>query len=250
MNDQLEQAQTVWSKDSQGRTVVLPAPRTAEQFWAKAAEQGFRASQPGWKTWSPHQQQVFDRLRGHDGSTVLWGDPGTGKTMIGLHAALLRYTGAMIPMAANGTKPGVGQVSTPTGARWPRAEVIRYQDFRDSFMVGQRHDRETATSVVNRYAECDFLLIDDVGHGNENHDNIRDFESSNLFNVVDKRLSARRPTVLTMNLTLTRFGQIYGGSLLSRLRDHYNSQEWGFGAVATEGRESDPDYRVEVKSDE
>ena len=244
-----EGTSTVWTRDSNGHEIVLPAPRAADQFWAKAREQGFRTDWPGWKDWSTHQQHVFGRLKGHDGSTVLWGDPGTGKTMLGLHAALLRYTGAMIPVTTDGTKPGVGQVSTPTGARWPRAEVIRYQDFRDSFMPGQRHDRETATSVVNRYVDCDFLMIDDVGHGNENHDNIQDFESSNLFNVLDKRLSARRPTVLTMNLTLTRFGQIYGGSLLSRLRDHYNSQEWGFGPLATEGRESDPDYRVEVKGE-
>ena len=243
-----EQAQTVWSKDANGHEIVVPAPRTPDQFWAKAAEQGFRTDWPGWKGWSPHQQHVFERLKGRDGSTVLWGDPGTGKTMIGLHAALLRYTGAMIPVATDGTVPDGRRVATSTAGRWPRAEVWRYQDWRDSFMPSQRHEQETASSVVLRYVDCDFLMIDDVGHGNENHDNIRDFESSNLFNVLDKRLSARRPTVLTMNLTLTRFGQIYGGSLLSRLRDHYNSQEWGFGAAATEGRESDPDYRVEVKA--
>ena len=245
--NQAESSGTVWAKDSQGHDIVQPSPRTAGQFWSKAAEQGFRVDWPGWKGWSAHQQHVFNRAKGHLGSTVLWGDPGTGKTMIGLHMALLRYTGAMVPATSQWKKPDGLKGTNPDAVRWPRAEVIRYQDFRDSFMPGQRHDRETATSVVNRYAEYEFLMIDDVGHGNETHDNVKDFESANLFNVIDKRQSARRPTVLTMNMTLERLGQIYGGSMLSRLRHYDNSQEWGFGAVATDGRESDPDYRVKEK---
>ncbi len=69
---------------------------------------------------------------------------------------------------------------------------------------------------VNRYLNCDLLIMDDLG--TEMRTN---FVQSAFYQVVNDRLLSRRKTVLSTNLTLGELGERYGPAVQSRLEGEY-----------------------------
>lgn len=69
---------------------------------------------------------------------------------------------------------------------------------------------------VNRYLNCDLLLMDDVG----TEMNLP-FSQSVMYQIVNDRLVNGRKTVLSTNLRVEDLGRRYGEAVLSRIRGEY-----------------------------
>ncbi len=76
---------------------------------------------------------------------------------------------------------------------------------------------------VNRYLNCDLLLMDDLG----TEMNLP-FSQSVVYQIVNERLVNRRKTVLSTNLSVDDIGRRYGEAVLSRIRGEYQIA-WFFG---------------------
>jgi DNA replication protein DnaC len=68
------------------------------------------------------------------------------------------------------------------------------------------------TADTSRYFDCDLLIIDDLGTEVMNQ-----FTSSCLYNVINTRLSMRRPTVISTNLMQDELRRRYWDRITSRL---------------------------------
>jgi chromosomal replication initiator protein len=72
------------------------------------------------------------------------------------------------------------------------------------------------TADTSRYFDCDLLIIDDLGTEVMNQ-----FTSSCLYNVINTRLSMRRPTVISTNLMQDELRRRYWDRITSRLFGEY-----------------------------
>lgn len=75
---------------------------------------------------------------------------------------------------------------------------------------------EKTQQVVRRYAECDLLIIDDLGTelpGN--------FVTAALYNLVNDRLLAGKPMVISTNLTVDEIRSRYSPQIASRLQGNF-----------------------------
>jgi len=75
---------------------------------------------------------------------------------------------------------------------------------------------EKTQQIVRRYAECDLLIIDDLGTelpGN--------FVTAALYNLVNDRLLARKPMVISTNLTVDEIRSRYSAQIASRLQGSF-----------------------------
>jgi DNA replication protein DnaC len=65
--------------------------------------------------------------------------------------------------------------------------------------------------------DCDLLIIDDLGTELTNS-----FVSSQLFLCVNERLTRRKPTIISTNLTLEDFSDTYSERAFSRIASNYH----------------------------
>lgn len=75
---------------------------------------------------------------------------------------------------------------------------------------------ETTQKTVRRYTECDLLIIDDLGTelpGN--------FVTAALYNLVNDRLLAGKPMVISTNLTVDEIRNRYSAQIASRLQGNF-----------------------------
>ena len=72
------------------------------------------------------------------------------------------------------------------------------------------------TADTSRYFDCDLLIIDDLGTEVMNQ-----FTSSCLYNVINTRLSMRRPTIISTNLMQDELRRRYWDRITSRLFGEY-----------------------------
>lgn len=70
--------------------------------------------------------------------------------------------------------------------------------------------------LIERYFECDLLIIDDLGT-----EMINQFSVSTLYNLVNDRLSRRKPTIISTNLSRDEIQKKYTDRLTSRLFGEY-----------------------------
>ncbi len=78
-----------------------------------------------------------------------------------------------------------------------------------------RPDGETAQAVAS-LTDCDLLIVDDLGTelpGN--------FVTATLYTLINDRLLARKPTVISTNLTIDEIRQRYSPQIASRLQGSY-----------------------------
>ena len=88
----------------------------------------------------------------------------------------------------------------------------RERSFRDE------QDAAEAREQARRMAECDLLILDDLGT-----ETLTDPIRSALYELVNGRLCARRRTVITTNLTAAQTARRYGPQLASRLEGEYQT---------------------------
>ena len=69
---------------------------------------------------------------------------------------------------------------------------------------------------IDRYIECDLLIIDDLGTEVNNQ-----FTTSCLYNVINTRLNKRKPTLISTNLTPDEFRHRYWDRITSRVFGEY-----------------------------
>ena len=91
--------------------------------------------------------------------------------------------------------------------------VSMISDFENRrFGTGQN----TEYGSVDRYTDCELLIIDDLGT-----EVINQFTVSCIYNVINTRLNKKLPTILSTNLSPTEFRQKYWDRITSRVLGEY-----------------------------
>jgi len=79
-----------------------------------------------------------------------------------------------------------------------------------------RNAKDTSDEQMELVFDCDLLIIDDLG--SEFSTVVTDTE---LFNIINSRLLARRPTIISTNLSLSDFQEAYTDRIVSRITGSY-----------------------------
>lgn len=91
-----------------------------------------------------------------------------------------------------------------------------FQQFESGKFGRENPFEEDPDREINRYLNCDLLIMDDVGT-----EMLTSFVQSVFYRIVNDRLIACRKTVLSTNLPLDDLGRRYGDAVLSRLQGEY-----------------------------
>ena len=91
-----------------------------------------------------------------------------------------------------------------------------FQQFESGKFGRDNPYEEDPDREINRYLNCDLLLMDDLGT-----EMLTSFVQSAFYRIVNDRLVNRRKTVLSTNLTMEELGRRYGGAVRSRLEGEY-----------------------------
>lgn len=91
-----------------------------------------------------------------------------------------------------------------------------FQQFESGKFGRENPFEEDPDREIDRYLNCDLLIMDDVGT-----EMLTSFVKSAFYRIVNDRLTAGRRTVLSTNLPLEDMGSRYGEAVLSRLRGEY-----------------------------
>ncbi len=95
----------------------------------------------------------------------------------------------------------------------------------DELRQAQEPDSDFGVAQVKqRYTQCPLLALDDLGK-----ERPTPFASEALFDILDRRLRAARPVIITTNLTLAeiaeRYGEHYGPAIASRIVGQCRAQQ-------------------------
>lgn len=137
--------------------------------------------------------RTFPRCQGN---LLFTGAPGLGKTF--LSACIAREVGAR----------GFSVVYDTAGHV--------FQQFESGKFGRENPFEEDPDREVNRYLNCDLLIMDDVGT-----EMLTSFVQSAFYRIVNDRLVNRRKTVLSTNLPMAELERRYGGAAASRIRGEY-----------------------------
>ena len=136
------------------------------------------------------------KFRSQTESLLFTGSPGLGKTF--LSACIAREV----------SDQGFSVVYDTAGHIFQQFESGKFG--RDN-PYEEDPDRE-----INRYLNCDLLIMDDLGT-----EMLTTFVQSAFYRIVNDRLLARKKTVLSTNLSLEELQRRYGGAVRSRLEGEY-----------------------------
>ena len=125
---------------------------------------------------------------------LLSGDPGLGKT----------FLSACIAREVSGR--GFSVVYDTAAHVFSRFEAQKFD----------RSDPD-ADDDVRRVLRCDLLILDDLGT-----EMTGGFAPSALYQIVNTRMTERRATIISTNLTPNRIGERYGDAVLSRIWGEYD----------------------------
>ncbi|MDE7243959.1 MAG: ATP-binding protein [Oscillospiraceae bacterium] len=91
-----------------------------------------------------------------------------------------------------------------------------FQQFESSKFGHENPYEEDPDREINRYLNCDLLIMDDLGT-----ELMSNFIQSVFYRIINDRLLSRRETVLSTNLTVDGLGDRYGEAVRSRIRGEY-----------------------------
>ena len=130
------------------------------------------------------------------GNLLFTGEPGLGKTF--LSACIAREV----------SEKGFSVV-------YDTASHIFHQ-FESGKFGRENPYEEDPDREINRYLNCDLLIMDDLGTEMNTS-----FVRSVFYQIVNERLLNRKETVLSTNLPLDKLGEAYGSAVLSRIQGEY-----------------------------
>jgi len=91
-----------------------------------------------------------------------------------------------------------------------------FQQFESGKFGRENPYEEDPDREINRYLNCDLLIMDDLGT-----EMLTTFVQSAFYRIVNDRLLARKKTVLSTNLSLDELQRRYGEAVRSRLEGEY-----------------------------
>lgn len=86
-------------------------------------------------------------------------------------------------------------------------------DLNKSFLAYHCAKLEEKDNILNKYLECDLLLIDDLGTENI----LKNVTVEYLYLVINQRLESGKNTIITTNLNLEELKDIYDERIMSRI---------------------------------
>lgn len=142
--------------------------------------------------------QIYNKLRGYAAnfstaskSLLLWGQPGLGKTHLALSVASVVLS------------RGFSVAYIPANDLFAQLDRERFSN---------DEDNDTLKTVLN----CDLLILDDLGT-----EYLNAFIQSQLYTIVNDRLLARKPTIISTNLEPGELDERYPRRLVSRIMGEY-----------------------------
>ena len=75
-------------------------------------------------------------------------------------------------------------------------------------------EADTESDVLEKYAQCELLILDDLGA-----EKVSDFTIQSLYLVIDRRNRELKPTIVTTNLSLEEIETLIDARMASRLAD-------------------------------
>jgi DNA replication protein DnaC len=91
----------------------------------------------------------------------------------------------------------------------------------EDYKFGKNPDQALSDENYRNLFDCDLLIIDDLGTEMNNS-----FTNSEIFNIVNTRLSADKSCVVSSNLNPFQIGEIYSQRVLSRILDKFEIYEF------------------------
>lgn len=91
-----------------------------------------------------------------------------------------------------------------------------FQQFESGKFGRENPYEEDPDREINRYLNCDLLIMDDVGT-----EMLTSFVQSAFYRIINDRLLSRRKTVLSTNLGVEELGRRYGAAVRSRIEGEY-----------------------------
>ena len=158
-------------------------------------------------------------------------DPKIHQTMCELYQRVRSYAYGF--SLENGNKPqsllflgGTGLGKTHLSTAVARVVIERGYDVYYNSAVGMISDFEyrrfgnglvqNEGDDVERYTDCDLLILDDLGT-----EVVNQFTISCLYHVINTRLNLKKPTVISTNLLSGELRKLYGDRIASRLLGEY-----------------------------
>ena len=129
------------------------------------------------------------------GNLLLMGGPGLGKTFLSSC------------IAKTVSEAGFSVVYDTSASLFSRFEEERFR---------RGEDPETAQEEVERYLNCDLLILDDLGT-----EMVTSFVISTLYTLLNTRLLRKKQTVISSNFSLDDLGAKYTPRIMSRLEGEY-----------------------------
>lgn len=93
-----------------------------------------------------------------------------------------------------------------------------FQQFESGKFGRDNPYEEDPDREINRYLNCDLLIMDDLGT-----EMLTSFVQSAFYRIVNDRLINRRKTILSTNLSVEEIGRRYGEAVRSRIEGEYES---------------------------
>ena len=85
----------------------------------------------------------------------------------------------------------------------------------------KRQDLDGTGDTNSQLIACDLLILDDLGMEFPSA-----YVNAALYNVIDTRMLAKRPTIISTNLTLKELEKRYGERFVSRITGNYGMLEF------------------------
>ncbi len=139
---------------------------------------------------------IIRRFPDVDKGLYLWGNPGTGKTLL----STIILTELITRHAVEG--------------RYIKISRGFFQRIRSTFNV-ESVTYGMGNAIEKEFAEADILVVDDFGTQRDSP-----WEQETLYNLVDARYEAEKFTIFTSNINpLKALTEIAGGRILSRIKE-------------------------------
>ena len=185
-------------RDENGRDIAFPK----KSFMKRRQDQWdrMRRIHPGMPSmigvalFNGFQKKTYDELCTGLKNAILFGSAGTGKTQVAMSA---------LHSLCIGARSVVG---------------LRFADIKRKMEPRQLDaDDTTVSAVLREYSEPEFLLLDELGYGQEERKAIGEHERQVLFELISEREAFDKKIWLTTNMSLTMLEDVYGDATISRL---------------------------------